>query len=116
MAIERTILTAVWNMLAGGTLYSDLGGDCYTKRAPMRAKNNAIHQLESLGYQVNVQPAPARPHQNSCNSAQVGQLGDGFVRAPEIVRQRIWGTGRDRIVEQVGSSPRAAQSRTGGRH
>lgn len=59
VAIERTILTAVWNMRVGGTLYSDLGGDCHTKRAPMRANNNAIHQLESLGYQVTVQPAPA---------------------------------------------------------
>ena len=46
VAIERTILTAVWNMLAHHTTYADLGGDYYTRRDPMRAKQKAIRQLE----------------------------------------------------------------------
>jgi len=57
VAIERTILTAVWNMLTHHTTYTDLGGDYYTQRDPMRAKHKAIRQLEALGYQVTVQPA-----------------------------------------------------------
>jgi transposase len=57
VAIERTILTAVWNMLTHHTTYTDLGGDYYTRRDPMRAKHKAIRQLEALGYQVTVQPA-----------------------------------------------------------
>jgi transposase len=59
VAIERTILTAVWNMLTHGTHYADLGGDYYTRRDPIRAKQKAIRQLEALGYHVTVQPAVA---------------------------------------------------------
>jgi transposase len=57
VAIERTILTAVWNMLTHHTTYAELGGDYYTRRDPIRAKHKAIRQLEALGYQVIVQPA-----------------------------------------------------------
>jgi transposase len=59
VAIERTILIAVWNMLTNRTTFVDLGGDYYTRRDPMRAKHKAIRQLEALGYQVTVQPAVA---------------------------------------------------------
>jgi transposase len=59
VAIERTILTAVWNMLTHHTTYTELGGDYYTRRDPIRAKHKAIRQLEALGYQVIVQPAVA---------------------------------------------------------
>jgi transposase len=59
VAIERTILTAVWNMLTHGKQYADLGGDYFAKRAPTRAKAKAIRQLEALGYQVTVTPAAA---------------------------------------------------------
>ena len=57
VAIERTILTAVWYMLTHHTKYTDLGGDYYIRRDPMRAKYKAIRQLQALGYQVTVQPA-----------------------------------------------------------
>ena len=59
VAIERTILTAVWNMLTYHAAYTDPGGDYYTRRDPVRAKHRAIRQLESLGYQVTIQPAVA---------------------------------------------------------
>ncbi len=59
VAIERTILTAVWNMLTDHAAYTDLGGDYYTRRDPIRAKHKAIRQLEALGYQVTIQPAVA---------------------------------------------------------
>jgi len=59
VAIERTILTAVWNMLTHGKEYVDLGSDYYTARDPMRAKTKAIRQLEALGYQVTIKPTAA---------------------------------------------------------
>jgi transposase len=59
VAIERTMLTAVWNMLTHHTTYADLGSDYYARRDPMRAKQKAIRQLEALGYQVTVQPVVA---------------------------------------------------------
>jgi transposase len=59
VAIERTILTAIWNILIQRATYFDLGGDYYTRRDPMRAKHKAIRQLEALGYQVTVQPVVA---------------------------------------------------------
>jgi transposase len=59
VAIERTMLTAVWNMLTRHTTYADLGGDYYIRRDPTRAKHKAIRQLEALGYQVTVHPVVA---------------------------------------------------------
>ena len=55
--LHQQVLTAVWNMLTHHTTYAELGGDYYTRRDPMRAKDKAIRQLEALGYQVIVQPA-----------------------------------------------------------
>ena len=59
VAIEHTILIAVWHMLAHDTTYVDPGGHYYTRRDPKRAKNKAIRQLQNLGYEVVVTPAAA---------------------------------------------------------
>jgi transposase len=59
VAIERTMLTAIWYMLTRHTTYADLGGDYYTRRDPMRAKQKAIRQLEALGYEVTGHPVVA---------------------------------------------------------
>ncbi|SJM57400.1 Transposase [Frigoribacterium sp. JB110] len=52
VAIEHTILTAVWHMLRNGAVYIDLGADYYTRLDPQNAKNKAIRQLQNLGYEV----------------------------------------------------------------
>ncbi len=52
VAIQRSILTAIWHMGANGTLYDDPGAEYFTRLHPERAKNRALHQLESMGYQV----------------------------------------------------------------
>lgn len=56
---KNTYLTAryVWNTLTHHTTYAELGGDYYTRRDPIRAKHEAIRQLEALGDQVIVQLA-----------------------------------------------------------
>ena len=59
VALEHSILTAVWNMLANGEYYIDPGADHYAKLDPAKAKNRAIRQLESLGYEVIVTPVAA---------------------------------------------------------
>jgi len=46
-------------MLTTGTYYDDPGPDYYTRRNPDRAKNHAIRQLETLGYNVTLQPCTA---------------------------------------------------------
>ena len=46
-------------MLANGECYTDPGADHYTRLNPSRAKNNAIKQLNSLGYDVTITPATA---------------------------------------------------------
>ena len=58
VAIEHSILVAIWHMLGEGTTYSDLGSDYYTKRDPDRAKKRALDQLRDLGYAVTLEPAP----------------------------------------------------------
>ncbi|MGK2954338.1 MAG: IS110 family transposase [Solirubrobacterales bacterium] len=59
VALEHNILTAVWNMLANGECYEDPGADHFAKLDPLKARNRAIRQLQTLGYEVVVTPAAA---------------------------------------------------------
>ncbi|WP_427008582.1 hypothetical protein [Pseudarthrobacter sp. H2] len=52
VAIEHTILTAAWHLLAEGVCYQDPGVDYYLRKNPDRQKNNAINRLHALGYNV----------------------------------------------------------------
>lgn len=56
VAVERAMLIAIWHMLSTGELYQDPGPDYFTRRAPTKTKARAIHQLEALGYTVELQP------------------------------------------------------------
>jgi hypothetical protein len=52
VALQHSILLAVWHMLTHDTPYQDLGGDYFDKLDPDRAKRRAIAQLHRLGYHV----------------------------------------------------------------
>ncbi|MET3176588.1 UNVERIFIED_ORG: transposase [Arthrobacter sp. UYCu721] len=56
VAVEHSMLTAAWHMLTTGELYKDPGADFFIRQAPAKAKARAIGQLESLGYQVILEP------------------------------------------------------------
>ena len=62
VALEHSMLVAIWHMLTDGTFYQDPGGDYYTRLKPERTKNRAVDQLRNLGYHVELteaQPAVA---------------------------------------------------------
>lgn len=59
VALEHSILTAVWHMLAEGECYAVPGADHFTRLDPAKAKNNAIKKLNSLGYDVTITPVTA---------------------------------------------------------
>lgn len=59
VAVEHSILTAAWHMLRNGECYTDPGADHFNRINPTRAKNNAIKQLNNLGYNVTITPASA---------------------------------------------------------
>ncbi|MGH3501640.1 MAG: IS110 family transposase [Nocardioidaceae bacterium] len=59
VAIEHTMLVAIWNMAATGALYDDPGADYYTRLRPNRTKRHAINQLRAMGYQVSLEPLAA---------------------------------------------------------
>lgn len=59
VAIEHSILVAAWNMLTNGEVYADPGADYFARLNPARAKNRAIHQLETLGFSVTITPGAA---------------------------------------------------------
>lgn len=56
VAIEHAMVVAAWHMLTTGELYLDPGADYFKQRAPGKTKARAIGQLESLGYQVTIEP------------------------------------------------------------
>ena len=57
VAIQHSMLTAIWHMGTTGTLYDDPGADYFTRLHPDRAKKRAIHQLEAMGYRVTLDNA-----------------------------------------------------------
>jgi len=59
VAVEHSILTAAWHMLSNGECYNDPGTDHFNRINPSRAKNNAIKQLNNLGYNVTITPLTA---------------------------------------------------------
>ena len=52
VAIEHTILNAIWSMARTGAYYDDPGSDYYLRHDPERVRRNATKQLERLGYTV----------------------------------------------------------------
>jgi transposase len=58
VAIEHTMLTAIWHMLSNGVFYQDLGGDSYSQRNPDKTKQRALNQLQQMGYDVTLTPLP----------------------------------------------------------
>ncbi len=58
VAIQHTLLVAIWHMGITGTLYDDPGGDYYSRLRPDRTRQRAIHQLEAMGYHVTLEETP----------------------------------------------------------
>ena len=56
VAVEHSMLTAVWHLLSDGTDYHDLGGDYFLHRDPDRERRRAITALNKLGYTVTLNP------------------------------------------------------------
>ena len=56
VALEHKMLTCAWHMLVDGSFYQDPGADYYTRHHPAKTKNRAIKQLQTLGYNVTLQP------------------------------------------------------------
>jgi transposase len=57
MATGRSVLVAVYAVLANHTDFHDLGHEFFLKRQSDRAKHHLVHRLEQLGFQVTLQPA-----------------------------------------------------------
>ncbi|MEW2121865.1 IS110 family transposase [Streptomyces sp. NPDC005474] len=56
LAVEHSIITAIWHMLTDHKPYNELGGTYNTQRDPERATRRAITQLNQLGYTVTLNP------------------------------------------------------------
>lgn len=59
VAVEHSILTAVWHMLTHDLDYHDLGGDYFTRRDPERAMRSIVRQANALGFTVRFDPIQA---------------------------------------------------------
>jgi len=60
VAVQRALLVAIWNIATTNTDYHDPGGDYFTRLNLQKARNNAVRQLEAMGYQVTLDQA-SRP-------------------------------------------------------
>lgn len=59
VAVEHSMLTAIWQMAKTGALYDDPGHDFYTRLHPEQTKRRALNQLEAMGYHVTLTPREA---------------------------------------------------------
>jgi transposase len=59
VALEHSILTAVWHLLTHDVDYHDLGGDYFTQHNPDRTIRNIIRQANALGLAVRFDPIQA---------------------------------------------------------
>ncbi|HEV3171096.1 MAG TPA: transposase [Actinocrinis sp.] len=57
VALQHSILIAVWHMLTHNVAYHDLGPAHFDQLNPERAKHRALAQLHRLGYHVALTPA-----------------------------------------------------------
>ena len=57
VAVQRALRVAIWNMAMANTTYHDPGDDYFTRLNPQRARNNAVRQLEAMGYHVTLDQA-----------------------------------------------------------
>lgn len=58
VAVEHSILIAVWHMLTDNVDYQDLGGDFFTKQDPERTLRRITRQANALGLTVRFDPIP----------------------------------------------------------
>ncbi|MHB9857526.1 IS110 family RNA-guided transposase [Streptomyces sp. YIM S03343] len=56
VAVEHSIITAIWHMLTDNVAYHELGGTYFAQRDPERATRRAINALNQLGYTVTLNP------------------------------------------------------------
>ncbi|MGW4034613.1 transposase, partial [Streptomyces sp. NPDC004838] len=56
VAVEHSIITAIWHMLTDHVPYHELGGTYFAQRDPERAARRAINALNQLGYTVTLNP------------------------------------------------------------
>ena len=59
VALERALLTVIWTMLTTGAFYEERGPDWHARQHPQRLKNQALRQLNALGYNVTIEPRGA---------------------------------------------------------
>ena len=56
VAIEHTMIIAIWHMFTNGTVFEDLGSDHFQRTHRKHAECKAIKQLHQLGYEVQLAP------------------------------------------------------------
>ncbi len=56
IAVTHKILVIAWNLLSTGALYDDPGAAAVRKTSDEQLRRRAVHQLETLGYRVTVEP------------------------------------------------------------
>ena len=61
MAVGHSILVIAWYLLTNDCDYRDLGGEFFIRRDTDRARQQAVAQLQALGYHVTLQPAAQHP-------------------------------------------------------
>lgn len=60
VAVEHSILVAIFHMFQRDQPYNDLGADYFVRRDdPERRARKLLRQLEAIGYTVHAQPPPA---------------------------------------------------------
>ncbi len=70
MALAHHMITVVYNVLARGEEYVELGGDYYDQRDKPKVVSRLVSRLIKLGYYVDLKPVESLPSVSVANPAQ----------------------------------------------
>jgi hypothetical protein len=57
VAVQHSLLVAIWHMLSKGADHEDLGADYFERRSKERIRRYHVRRLQHLGYEVLIQEA-----------------------------------------------------------
>jgi transposase len=57
VAVQHSLLVAIWHMVSEGADHEDLGADYFERRSKDRIRRHHVRRLQQLGYEVVIQEA-----------------------------------------------------------
>jgi transposase len=90
VAVEHSILIAVWHMLTNDVEYTDLGGDYFTQLDPERAMRRIVRQAQRARIHRALRPNPGRLTTHTTSAQRQKHQSPRRPRLTHHFRTSLW--------------------------